>query len=188
MRARGEKRVSLGVVKLGILRLRLSRGLDARRCRLHRRRSIMPWWRRGSYATRTFHINEKVWLYNSCLKLFPGKLRSRWDSPYVVVESFENGFVLISNPKSGKQFKVNKHLHKPYLTTEPPTPANKVNLHLPEVRGHDNGNTLISSIILASLSFVWLKTLNFALLGGTPRLSYCFILIFLYFLLMYIHS
>ena len=26
---------------------------------------------------RTFHVNEKVWLYNSCLKLFPGKLRSR---------------------------------------------------------------------------------------------------------------
>ena len=38
-------------MKLGILRLRLSRGLDARRCRLHRRRSVMPWWRRGSYAT-----------------------------------------------------------------------------------------------------------------------------------------
>ena len=26
---------------------------------------------------RTFHVNEKVWLYNSRLKLFPGKLRSR---------------------------------------------------------------------------------------------------------------
>ena len=39
-------------MKLGILHLRLSRGLDARRCRLHRRRSVMPWWRRGSYATK----------------------------------------------------------------------------------------------------------------------------------------
>ena len=26
---------------------------------------------------RIFHVNEKVWLYNSRLKLFPGKLRSR---------------------------------------------------------------------------------------------------------------
>ena len=48
---RGEMRSSLGVVKLGILRLHLSRGLDARGCRLLRRRSVMPWWRRGSYAT-----------------------------------------------------------------------------------------------------------------------------------------
>ena len=70
---RGEKRASLGVVKLGILRLRLSRGLDARRCRLHRRRSVMPWWRRGSYATTMssltkgsiFHIlMHLVILYN----------------------------------------------------------------------------------------------------------------------------
>ena len=48
---RSEMRSSLGVVKLGILHLRLSRGLDARGCRLLRRRSVMPWWRRGSYAT-----------------------------------------------------------------------------------------------------------------------------------------
>ena len=48
---RGEMRSSLGVVKLGILHLRLSRGLDARGCRLLWRRSVIPWWRRGSYAT-----------------------------------------------------------------------------------------------------------------------------------------
>ena len=48
---RNEMRSSLGVVKLDILHLRLSRGLDARGCRLLRRRSVMPWWRRGSYAT-----------------------------------------------------------------------------------------------------------------------------------------
>ena len=49
---------------------------------------------------------------------------------YVVVESFENGSVLISDPKSGKQFKVNGHRLKPYLIAETPTPLDKVNLHL----------------------------------------------------------
>ena len=83
---------------------------------------------------RTFQVNEKVWLYNSRLKLFPSKLRSQWDGPYVVVESFDNGSILISDPKSGKQFKVNGHRLKPYLTTEPPTPADKVNFHLPQVQ------------------------------------------------------
>ena len=82
---------------------------------------------------RTFQVNKQVWLYNSHLKLFLGKLRSRWDGPYMVVESFDNGSMLISDPKSGKQFKVNGHRLKPYLTTEPPTPADKVNLHFLEV-------------------------------------------------------
>ena len=59
---------------------------------------------------------EKVWLYNSRLKLFPGKLRSRWDGPYVVVESFDNRSVLIFDPKSSKKFKANGHRLNPYLT------------------------------------------------------------------------
>ena len=50
----------------------------------------------------------------------------------MVVESFDSESVLISDPKSGKQFKVNGHRLKPYLTTEPPTPVDKVNLYLPE--------------------------------------------------------
>ena len=50
----------------------------------------------------------------------------------MVVESFDNGSVLFRG-KSGKQFKVNGHRLKPYLTAEPPTPADKVNLHLLKV-------------------------------------------------------
>ena len=92
---------------------------------------------------RTFQVKEKVWLYNSRLKIFLGKLRSRWDGPYVVVESFDNGSVLISDPKSNKQFKVNEHRLKPYLTAAPPTPEDKVNLHLLEV--HEDVITVIPS-------------------------------------------
>ena len=92
---------------------------------------------------RTFHVNEKVWLYNSRLKLFPGKLCSRWDGLYMVVESFEKGSVLIFDPKSGKQFKVNGHHLKPYLTAKPPKPSDKVNLHLPEV--HEDVTTVTPS-------------------------------------------
>ena len=47
----GETRSSSGIAELRILRLRLLWGLDARGCRLFRRCDIMPWWRRGSYAT-----------------------------------------------------------------------------------------------------------------------------------------
>ena len=65
---RGKMRTSLGVVKLGILRLRLSRGLDARGCRLLWRRSVMPWWRRGSYATSLCHVSMFL-EHNTCIHL-----------------------------------------------------------------------------------------------------------------------
>ena len=86
----------------------------------------------NDHRLKPYLTGDKVWLYNSCLKLFPGKLHSRWDGPYVVLELFDGGAVLISYPKTGQQFKVNGHRLKPYLTSEPPAPADKVNLHLPE--------------------------------------------------------
>ena len=92
---------------------------------------------------RTFQVNEKFWLYNSRLKLFPGKLGSRWDGPYMVAELFDNGSVLISYTKSGKQLKVNGHYLKLYLTAELPTLADTVNLHLPEV--HEDVTTISPS-------------------------------------------
>ena len=76
----------------------------------------------------------------------------------MVVELFENGSVLISDLKFGKQFKVNGHHLKPNLIAEPPTPADKVNLHLLEIHENVIMVHLISSIIVALLSFVWLKT------------------------------
>ena len=37
---------------------------------------------------KVFEPDQKVWLFNSRLHLFPGKLRSRWDGPYIVREVF----------------------------------------------------------------------------------------------------
>ena len=52
-------------------------------------------------------MDQKVWLYNSHLKPFPRKLKSRWDGPYNIREIFSNGDALILDPKSGMQFKFN---------------------------------------------------------------------------------
>ena len=46
---------------------------------------------------RTFHEGQKVWLFNSRLKLFLGKLRSRWDGPFLVKKIYENGSILIQD-------------------------------------------------------------------------------------------
>ena len=53
-------------------------------------------------------------LYNSKLKLFPGKLRSRWTGPYEVVEAFPHGAVEVKNLHDGSTFKVNGQRLKLY--------------------------------------------------------------------------
>ena len=79
---------------------------------------------------KTFNVHDKVWLYNSCLKLFPGKLCSRWDGPYEVLEAFENESVLILDLKTNKSFKVNGYRLKPYNGKEGPPPLHDQELQL----------------------------------------------------------
>ncbi|XP_021837068.1 uncharacterized protein [Spinacia oleracea] len=62
---------------------------------------------------REFKEGEKVLLYNSRLKLFPGKLKSRWSGPFDVVRVFPHGAIEIRNDDSGS-FKVNGHRLKHY--------------------------------------------------------------------------
>ena len=69
---------------------------------------------------RSFSKGQKVWLYNSRLKLFPGKFKSRWDGPFIVEEAYENGAVLLTNPSTHKNFTVNGQRLKPYLEHDPP--------------------------------------------------------------------
>ena len=66
-------------------------------------------------SRKTFEPNQKVWLFNSWLKLFPGKLRSRWDGPFKVVQVFTHGAVKIHDPKTSNTFRVNGQRLNPTL-------------------------------------------------------------------------
>ena len=77
---------------------------------------------------KTFHVHDKVWHYNSRFKLFRGKLRSRWDGLYEILEVFDNGSVLIFDPKTKNSFKVNGHRSKPYISEEEPSPPHSEEL------------------------------------------------------------
>lgn len=70
---------------------------------------------------KSFSPGQKVLLYNSRLHLFPGKLRSRWDGPFVVKVVYSHGAVDIENPHSGEILKVNGQRLKLFLEmpTEP---------------------------------------------------------------------
>ena len=61
-----------------------------------------------------FHTGQQVLLYNSRLKLFPGKLKSRWSGPFVVKEVTPFGVIAIAPMGSDESFKVNGQRLKPY--------------------------------------------------------------------------
>ncbi|KAL0448653.1 UNVERIFIED_CONTAM: hypothetical protein Slati_1421700 [Sesamum latifolium] len=65
---------------------------------------------------KQFDVGQKVLLYNSRLKLMPGKLRSRWIGPFEVSHIFPYGAVEIKSFDTGKTFKVNGHRLKPFMS------------------------------------------------------------------------
>ena len=53
-----------------------------------------------------FMVGDLVFLYNSRLHLFPGKLKSKWTGPYTVTQLFPHGAVELET-KDGVRFKLN---------------------------------------------------------------------------------
>ena len=63
---------------------------------------------------KEFYVGDKVLLYHSRLKLFPGKLRSRWIGPFIVSNIFSYGAVEITSLETNNVLKVNGHSLKPF--------------------------------------------------------------------------
>ena len=71
-------------------------------------------WHDQKILRKEFKVGKQVLLYNSKLKLFPRKLKSRWSGPYTVVASTPFGAVTLKT-HSGSEFKVNGQRLKHYL-------------------------------------------------------------------------
>ncbi|XP_020986306.1 uncharacterized protein LOC110275099 [Arachis duranensis] len=69
-------------------------------------------------AIRVFEPGQRVLLYNSRLKFFPGKLKSRWSGPFVVTRASPYGHVKIQKENSDRKFTVNGQRLKHYLGSE----------------------------------------------------------------------
>ncbi|GKA92801.1 reverse transcriptase domain-containing protein [Tanacetum coccineum] len=63
---------------------------------------------------RVFNIGDRVLLFNSRLKIFLGKLKTRWTRPFTVAQVFPYGTVKLSQT-DGPNFKVNGHRLKHYF-------------------------------------------------------------------------
>nr|GFA11238.1 reverse transcriptase domain-containing protein [Tanacetum cinerariifolium] len=68
---------------------------------------------------RVFNIGDRVLLYNSRLKIFFGKLKSRWSGPFTISNVFPYGTVELSQPDESN-FKVNSHRLKHYFGEDVP--------------------------------------------------------------------
>jgi hypothetical protein len=68
-----------------------------------------------SILRQSFELGQKVLLYYSHLHLFPGKLKSRWTSPFIIRFIFPHGDIEMEDPNNGTTFKVIGQSLKPFL-------------------------------------------------------------------------
>ncbi|GKA45638.1 reverse transcriptase domain-containing protein [Tanacetum coccineum] len=67
-----------------------------------------------------FNVGDQVLLFNSRLKIFSGKLKTRWSGPFTITEVFPYGTAKLSHT-DGSNFKVNCHRLKHYFGGDTPT-------------------------------------------------------------------
>ncbi|XP_073137635.1 uncharacterized protein [Henckelia pumila] len=63
---------------------------------------------------REFKEGDAVLLFNSRLRLFPGKLKSRWSGPFVIKKTYPSGAIVLTDSKE-KKFTVNAQRLKHYM-------------------------------------------------------------------------
>ncbi|KAL5578330.1 hypothetical protein UlMin_020029 [Ulmus minor] len=71
-------------------------------------------WHDRHIQKRDFEEGQQVLLFNSRLKLFPGKLRSRWSGPFTVNKVLPSGAIEVKHPSKGI-FTVNGQRLKHYV-------------------------------------------------------------------------
>ncbi|GJX80216.1 reverse transcriptase domain-containing protein [Tanacetum coccineum] len=76
---------------------------------------------------RVFNVGDQVLLFNSRLKIFSGKLKSRWSGPFTIANVYPYGTIELSQ-KDGPNFKVNGHRVKHYFGEDVP------NVIIPDIK------------------------------------------------------
>nr|GFB39282.1 reverse transcriptase domain-containing protein [Tanacetum cinerariifolium] len=82
---------------------------------------------------RIFNVGDQVLLFNSRLKIFSGKLKSRWSGPFTISEIYPYGTAKLIH-LDGCNFKVNCHRLKHYHGGDTPP------LEIPDVHTFPKDN------------------------------------------------
>ncbi|XP_019438872.1 PREDICTED: uncharacterized protein LOC109344562 [Lupinus angustifolius] len=64
---------------------------------------------------KDFRMGQSVLLFNSRMKLFPSKLRSKWAGPFLIKEVKSHGAIEMQDPMSQRSWVVNGQRVQPYL-------------------------------------------------------------------------
>ncbi|XP_074377728.1 uncharacterized protein LOC141719255 [Apium graveolens] len=64
-------------------------------------------WHDRRLVRKSFVPGQQVVLFNTRLRLFPGKLKSRWSGPFIIKNVFPHGAVEIFDKQPDQVFKVN---------------------------------------------------------------------------------
>jgi hypothetical protein len=75
-------------------------------------------WHDRRILKREFHVGEKVLLYRSRLRIFAGKLLSKWEGPFVIEEVYRSGAIKIASLKDNTTQVVNGQRLKHYISRD----------------------------------------------------------------------
>ncbi|KAL4325134.1 hypothetical protein GQ457_11G027160 [Hibiscus cannabinus] len=77
-------------------------------------------WHDKKILPKDYQPGQQVLLFNSRLKLFPGKLKSRWSGPFIITHVSPHGAITIKSPQDDNEFKEEAFLKiKECLTKAP---------------------------------------------------------------------
>jgi len=122
-----------------------------------------------------------VVLFNSKLRLFPGKLNSRWLGPFEVVRTYPHGVVEIKSFVTNKIFKVNDHRLKHFYEGDRACLMDEIRLEDPwaylrrandSTRRHwSGGNPIYSGKYTFNFIFIFTIFIFLHVLGAMHELS-----------------
>ncbi|KAI3714701.1 hypothetical protein L6452_21660 [Arctium lappa] len=98
--------------KLQLCELEEHRNMSYENAKLYKEKTKK--WHDNRIRHRELKSGQKCLLFNSRLKLFPGKLKSRWSGPFLIHKVYPYGVVDLVNPENNSVFKVNGHRVKLY--------------------------------------------------------------------------
>ena len=76
-------------------------------------------WHDKRIQKREFNVGDYVFLYNSRLRIFAGKLLSKWEGPYVIEEVYCSGAIKINNFEGTNPKVVNCQRMNQYISSNP---------------------------------------------------------------------
>ncbi|XP_038882199.1 uncharacterized protein LOC120073419 [Benincasa hispida] len=88
-------------------------------------------WHDQCISKKELVVGQKVLFFNSRLRLFPGKLKSRWSGPFIIKEIFPYGTMEITREDGTIAFKVNAQRVKPYFEDGMDRQKSSLALHKP---------------------------------------------------------